>query len=79
MKENRKVVKMLFLISQLGITMLTSIFLCMFIGLFLDGRFGTHFFIPFLLIGIGGGFKGIYNLIVRANDEESGDDERETK
>ncbi|MCQ2491854.1 MAG: AtpZ/AtpI family protein [Lachnospiraceae bacterium] len=75
MKENRKVVKMLFLISQLGITMLTSIFLCMFIGLFLDRKLGTHyFFIPFLLLGIGGGFKGVYNLIIRANDEGSDDD-----
>lgn len=79
MKENRRVVKMLFLITQLGITMLTSIFLCMFIGLWIDGRFGTHFFIPFLLLGIGGGFKGVYNLIIRANGEESEDDQRKTK
>lgn len=81
MKGKHTVVKMLSLITQLGITMLTSIFLCMFIGLMIDQKFSTHFFIPFLLLGIGGGFRGAYILIMNAckEEKESGNDKKETK
>jgi ATP synthase protein I len=77
---NRTVLKTLSLITQLGITMLTSIFLCMFIGLWIDEKFGTHFFIPFLLLGVAGGFRGVYTLVKNANhkEKESDDDKKET-
>ena len=78
MKKNHTVLKTLSLVTQLGITMLTSIFMCMFVGLWLDEKFSTHFFIPFLLLGIGGGVRGAYTLIKTASDEakESDDDEK---
>lgn len=78
MKQNRTVMKTLSLITQLGITMLTSIFMCMFIGLWLDKKFSTHyFFIPFLLLGIAGGFRGVYTLVQNANHEEKETEDEE--
>lgn len=78
MKGRHTILKMISLITQLGITMLTSIFLCMFIGLWIDQKFSTHFFIPFLLLGIAGGFRGVYTLIVSANkDEKEPDNDQE--
>lgn len=75
MKNNRAVFQMLSLITQLGITMLTSIFLCMAIGLWIDKTFNTHLFILFLLLGIGGGFRGVYILIQNAHNREREDDQ----
>ena len=52
MKKYGPVIRMFSLITQLGITMLTSIFLCMFIGLWIDRTFSTHLFLPFLILGV---------------------------
>ena len=79
MKKNHTVLKTLSLVTQLGITMLTSIFMCMFVGLWLDEKFSTHFFIPSLLLGIGGGVRGAYTLIKNASDEEKESDDDEKK
>lgn len=77
MKINKDIVRSLSLITQLGITILTSIFLCMFLGLWLDRKFSTHFFIPFLILGVGGGLSGAWKLIRNVSqDEEDNDDER---
>lgn len=77
MKINKDIVRSLSLITQLGITILTSVFLCMFLGLWLDRKFSTHFFIPFLILGIGGGLSGAWKLIRNVSgDEEDNDDKR---
>ena len=39
----------------------------------------TVFFIPFLLLGIGGGVRGAYTLIKNASDEEKESDDDEKK
>lgn len=67
MKKYGQIFRMLGLITQLGLTMLTSIFLCMFIGLWIDRKFSTHFFIVFLILGVLGGIKAVYTLIERMN------------
>ena len=77
MKINKDIMRSLSLITQLGITILTSVFLCMFLGLWLDRKFSTHFFIPFLILGIGGGLSGAWKLIRNVSgDEEDNDDKR---
>ena len=48
------VIKMLSLVTQIGITMLTSVFLCMAIGMWIDKHFSTNLFLLFLIIGIMG-------------------------
>ena len=52
MKKYGQIFRMLGLITQLGLTMLTSVFLCMFAGLWIDRKFSTHFFVVFLILGI---------------------------
>ncbi len=63
MKNNHEIAKMIMLITQIGITMLTSVFLCGIIGYFIDKRFGTNFLIFFIVLGVAGGYKSVYNLI----------------
>lgn len=65
MKERSKIFKMIALISQIGITMLSSIFICGFVGYLIDHRFNTHFFIIMLLLGIAGGYAANYKLLKR--------------
>lgn len=79
--------KMLALISQLAISMLTAILMCGVVGYIVDYLFGTNLFIFFLILGVAGGYKTCYNVICKflgrkslfhdtANDsgDESSDD-----
>ena len=71
------VIKMLSLVTQIGITMLTSVFLCMAIGLWIDKHFSTNLFLLFLILGIMGGIRGVYSLIhniLKQADMEDKDD-----
>ena len=77
MKNYGPILRMLSLISQLGITMLTSVFLCMFIGLWIDRNFSTHVFLLFLILGVLGGIRGIYSLIHQYIDDDSREDDDE--
>lgn len=75
---SRKTVQMLTLITQFGINMLVPIFLCFFLGLFLDRKLGTNFLmIVFFFIGAIAGFRNIY-LFSKKNlkSESSGKDKR---
>ena len=63
MKSNNQVVKALSLILQIGITMLTPIFLSLFIGIQLDKWLKTGFFvIIFLVMGVAAAFRSVYYL-----------------
>lgn len=57
--------KMLALISQLAISMLTAILICGLIGYGIDALCGTNLFIFFLLFGVAGGYKACYNVICK--------------
>ena len=57
--------KMIALVSQLAISMLTSIFLCGIIGYVIDAYFGTSWFVFFLILGVAGGYKACYNIICK--------------
>lgn len=57
--------KMLALISQLAISMLTAILICGGIGYLVDAFFGTNLFIFFLILGVAGGYKTCYNVICK--------------
>lgn len=63
MREYKQVFKMIALISQIGITMLSSVFVCGLIGYYIDNRFETHTFLVFLVLGIAGGYRAVYSLI----------------
>ena len=81
MREHNQIFKMIALISQIGITMLSSVFICGLIGYLIDDRFGTHLFLPLLILGVAGGYRAVYSLIKQfikknenQNDEETGSD-----
>ncbi len=57
--------KMLTLISQLAISMLTAILICGVIGYLVDSFFGTNLFVFFLILGVAGGYKTCYNVICK--------------
>lgn len=63
MREHKQVFKMITLISQIGITMLSSIFICGLIGYVIDNRFGLHTLVVFLILGMAGGYRAVYSLI----------------
>ena len=62
--RNNKVIKALLLISQLGISMMVPIFLCVYAGNFLDKKLHTGFIMPLLLaLGIAAAFRNVYYLL----------------
>ena len=77
-RDRRKVMQLLSMVTQFGITMLVPIFLCFFLGRVLDKRFGTAIWtIVLFFVGAVAGFRNIYVLSRRYfsnNDRESGED-----
>ena len=62
--RNNKVIRALLLISQLGISMMVPIFLCVYAGNFLDEKLHTGFLMPLLLaLGIAAAFRNVYYLL----------------
>ena len=72
MKYNKEVFRNLTLITQLGIQMLTPVFLCVAIGVFIDNRFSTYFTLPLLLLGIMAGARNTYILATSAAKQGNG-------
>jgi len=58
-KYHRNVYRCLVLITQFGISMLVPIFLCSFLGIYLDRKFGTQFLMVLLS---GEGFDYLFDL-----------------
>ncbi|MGN0465865.1 MAG: AtpZ/AtpI family protein [Lachnospiraceae bacterium] len=77
MKWNREVIRNLGLISQLGISMLTPIFMMTFLGVWIDKVFSTHFFLLFVILGIGGGFRSVYTLTMHSTKKQKPDCEKD--
>lgn len=88
-KHNRNVYQALMMISQFGINMLVPIFICSFVGMFLDLKLGTSFWVVvFFFAGALAGFtnvfrfaKKIYEAPVatrrRSTKKQSGEKEKE--
>lgn len=63
MKKNNDVIKGILMITQIGLTMMVPIFLCVFIGYQLDRHFQTGFWlIIFLILGVMAAFRNVYVL-----------------
>lgn len=62
-KNDNQVWKMLFLITQIGFTMLTTIFISIAIGYFLGKWLGKNLVGWFIVIGVIAGVKSVYILI----------------
>ncbi|MDO5146806.1 MAG: AtpZ/AtpI family protein [Eubacteriales bacterium] len=69
MKKKRGWLRVLALVSQLGICMLTAIFFCVLIGNFLVERFHRELLFPAMLVlGILAGLRSCYTVIQRFVD-----------
>lgn len=66
-KDNKDIFRSLTLILQLGLTVIVPTLLLTFLGVFIDGKFGTYFTIPLCILGMAGGVTGAWNLIKRGN------------
>lgn len=63
--------KMLALITQLAVSMLTAILICGGIGYAIDAYFGTNVLVFFLILGVLGGYKACYNIICKFLGKDS--------
>lgn len=62
--RNSRVIRALMLVTQLGISMMVPIFLCVFAGGFIDKKAGTGCFFPiFLVLGMAAAFRNVYYLL----------------
>ncbi len=72
------IVKSLMMISQISISMLVPIFLCLFLGIFLNDLCSTVYFVPiFLVLGIGASLRNVYVMTKSfyAKDKKREDEE----
>ena len=61
--ENKKIVSAFMLVTQIGITMMTPIFLCVIIGVIVQNKTGFEYSVPIgLLLGIISAFRNVYIL-----------------
>ncbi len=72
-KYKKSVFKSFTLITQLGISVMTPIALCVAAGVFIDRRFGTWWTIPLMILGMLAGGRNAYMLAMSAanNDENA--------
>ena len=63
MKMSNNVVQSLTTLTQFTIYMLVPIFLCSFVGIFIDKKFGTSYWMVILFfVGALAGFRNVYKL-----------------
>ena len=78
MGKKNKLVQSFMMISQIGISMLVPIFLCLFLGMKLNDWLSSVYFVPiFLFLGIGAAFRNVYYLTKSfyAKDKKREDEE----
>lgn len=77
-KENKKVMKSFVMITQVGLSMLTPIFLCVFLGVYVDKILHTsYWFIILLLLGILAAFRNVYYLTKQFYQKDLEKEQRE--
>lgn len=62
MSYRKEVFRSLSLITQLGISIMVPIFMCVVAGVLIDKYFGTSTLLIFLFLGIGAGVRNAYIL-----------------
>lgn len=76
MRNNKSVFRNIALITQLGIHMLTPVFLCVAAGVYIDNKFSTYFTLPLLIVGILAGARNAYRLAVASTKQDTVDENR---
>ena len=76
MKYKKSVYRNFALISQLGISVIVPIGLCIFIGVLIDKKFNSNFIFPLIFLGIAAGARNAYRIAMASVKEEKKDDNR---
>lgn len=76
MWRKKSIFRNLAMVSQLGFSVLASIFLCVLIGYLIDSRFGTRTMIVFLILGTLAGGRNAWILVKKMLEEELKEDEK---
>jgi F0F1-type ATP synthase assembly protein I len=77
MKYNKNVYRSLVMITQFGLNMLVPIFICTFLGIFLDNKLNTSFLtILFFFIGALAGFRNIFLFARKIYEDKEKADEK---
>ena len=80
MKHNRNVYQALMMISQFGINMLVPIFICSFVGMFLDRNFETSFWtVVLFFVGALAGFTNVFRFAKKIYETPAVTRRRSTK
>jgi ATP synthase protein I len=80
MKPDKKVLKAVVMITQIGITMLVPIFLCVFVGIRLDEWLGTKLIAVFgILLGIVVAFRNVYIMTKQFYAKDKAKEDAELK
>ena len=73
MKYKKEVFRSLALITQLGISVMVPVFMCLFIGYVIDKKFGTSTMLILLILGIMAGGRNAYMLakgVINENERD---------
>lgn len=76
MQYRKSVFRSLAMVTQLGLSVITPVFLCVFIGYQVDRRFGTKIMIPMLIMGILAGARSAWQLAKSTMEQELREDEK---
>jgi ATP synthase protein I len=70
-KETRNYIKLMALVSTMGISMVLALVIAIVIGYYLDKWFRTSplFFLIFMILGIIAGFRNIYVIMKRTEKD----------
>lgn len=79
LRRKRNGFENLVLLTQLGLNVVTAVFLCVAAGIWLDRRFGTSLVLPFLILGIVSGGLSAYRMAKKAIDREKEELDKEKK
>lgn len=76
MGYKKSVFRSLAMVTQLGLSVMTPIFLCIFIGYQIDSRLGTSWMIPLLILGVAAGGRMAWQLAGKVLEQERREDEK---
>ncbi|MCI6887956.1 MAG: AtpZ/AtpI family protein [Lachnospiraceae bacterium] len=76
MQYKKSVFRSLAMVTQLGLSVVTPVFLCVFIGYQADVRFGTKILVPMLILGVLAGGRCAWGLAKNTMEQERREDEK---
>ena len=79
MGYRKEVFRSLTMVTQLGVSVMVPVFMCIFIGYVIDKYCGTSTMIIFLLLGIGAGMRNAYIMAMKVLNESVRDKEEADK